>query len=561
MRFNKLGLKNEILEAVADLGFEYPTPVQEKVIPELLEGNADLVGLAETGTGKTAAFGLPMLQRIDFHLRAPQGLVLCPTRELCLQIVEDLKRYARYLEGANIVAVYGGASIGDQIRLLKKGAHIIVATPGRCKDLMDRKAVQLEKIAFVVLDEADEMLDMGFKEDLDAILGNTPKDKRTWLFSATMPKEAEKIAEDYMTVPVRVTSGVRNRGPASIKHICYLVPEKDRYSALKRIIDFEPDIFALIFCRTRNETRIVAQNLINDGYNAEALHGELSQEQRNQVMGKFRERTLKVLVATDVAARGLDVDDISHVIHYTMPDEADRYTHRSGRTARAGKTGISMVLATSREMGRIKQIMHQLGVSFQFGGIPTSRAICEKQLYSLVDRMVNVQVNEQEIEKYLPPVYEALESFTKEELIQRFVSAEFNRFLDYYRHLEDIPVCMPKPEPGSRKKRMVLRKNTQRFFVNVGRLDKIKEKSFFRLVCKESGVPMDKLSGLALKREFSFFDVEKSVAQKVLKSLKGLELGGRKITARFADQGAKASKAGKQPCVETAGKLMVGKAQ
>ena len=541
MRFSKLGLNDEILRAVVDLGFEYPTPVQERVIPELLNGDADLVGLAETGTGKTAAFGLPMLQRIDFHLWEPQGLVLCPTRELCLQIVEDLKRYARYMEEARIVAVYGGASISEQIRLLKKGAQIIVATPGRCRDLMDRKAVRLEKIEYVVLDEADEMLDMGFKDDLDAILSRTPKNKRTWLFSATMPKEAEKIADDYMTDPVRVTSGTRNRGPASIEHICYLIPEKDRYPALKRIIDYEPEIFGLIFCRTRNETRLVAQNLIDDGYNAEALHGELSQEQRNQVMGKFRERTLQVLVATDVAARGLDVDDISHVIHYNMPDEPDRYTHRSGRTARAGKSGISMALATPREMGRVKQIEHHLGIAFRFGGIPTGRAICEKQLYTLVDRMVGVQINEKEIDDYLPPVYEALQSFTKEELIQRFVSIEFNRFLDYYRNVGDIPVNIPKQERQSTKKRMVFKKKTQRFFVNVGRLDKIKEKAFFRLVCKKSGVSLDKLSGLALKREFSFFDVEKSVAHKVLTSLKGAELAGRKITARFVDQGKAAS--------------------
>ena len=489
--------------------------------------------MAETGTGKTAAFGLPMIQKIDFQLRAPQGLVLCPTRELCLQIVEELKRYTRYIGGARIAAVYGGASISEQIRQLKKGAQIIVATPGRCRDLISRKTVQMEKLVYVVLDEADEMLDMGFKEDLDAILNRTPTQKRTWLFSATMPKEAEKIADDYMTNPVLVTVGTRNRGPKSIEHICYVIKEKDRYPALKRMIDYEPEIFGLIFCRTRKETRLVAENLIKDGYHAGALHGELSQEQRNHIMGKFREHALQVLVATDVAARGLDVDDISHVIHYNLPDEADRYTHRSGRTGRAGKSGISMVLATSREMGRIKHIEHKIGIQFNFGGIPTGRSICEKQLYALVDRMVGVPVNEKEIEKYLPPVYEALKAFTKEELIQRFVSTEFNRFLDYYRDAGDIPVIAQKRERPSIKKKIAFKKKNQRFFVNVGRLDKIKEKAFFGLVCKRSGVSRDKLSGLAPKREFSFFDVDKSVAHKVLKSLKGAELGGRKIDARF----------------------------
>ncbi len=536
MRFDKLGLNEEILKAVDNLGFEYPTPVQEKVIPELLDGDTDLVGLAETGTGKTAAFGLPMIQKIDFHLRAPQGLVLCPTRELCLQIVEELKRYARYVGGARIAAVYGGASISEQIRQLKKGAQIVVATPGRCRDLMSRKTIQMEKIAYVVLDEADEMLDMGFKDDLDTILSKTPTHKRTWLFSATMPKEAERIADDYMTDPVLVTVGMRNRGPKSIEHICYVIKEKDRYPALKRIIDYEPEIFGLIFCRTRNETRIVAENLIKDGYNAGAIHGDLSQDQRNHVMGKFRERALQVLVATDVAARGLDVDDISHVIHYNLPDEADRYTHRSGRTARAGKSGISMVLATAREMGRVKHIEHKIGIQFSFGRIPTGRSICEKQLYSLVKKMVDVPVNEQEIEKYLPPVYETLKSFTKEELIQRFVSTEFNRFLDYYRDMGDIQAGVPKPERQPAKRKKSFKKQNQRFFVNVGRLDRIKEKAFFRLVSKKSGVSLDKLSGLAPKREFSFFDVEKSVAHKVLESLKGAELGGRKITAKFAGQ-------------------------
>ena len=546
MRFHKLGLKQEILRAIEDLGFEYPTPIQEKIIPEILDGHADLVGLAQTGTGKTAAFGLPLIQLIDFESRSTQGLVLCPTRELCLQIIGDLTRYARYIKGSCIAAVYGGASISDQIRQLRGGAQIVVATPGRLRDLMNRKALRLTGIEYTVLDEADEMLSMGFKEDIDAILSQTPTHKRTWLFSATMPVEAERLAAAYMTNPVQVTIGRRNKGAENIEHTCYIIKEKDRYLALKRIIDYIPDIFGLIFCRTRIETRTVAEKLMRDGYNAEALHGDLSQAQRNHVMGKFRERTIQMLVATDVAARGLDVDDITHVINYNLPDEPERYTHRSGRTARAGKSGSSMVLANTREVGRIEDLERRAGIRFHFGKIPAGRAICEKQLYALVDKMISVDVNGHEIERYLPPVYEALGSFSKEELIQRFVSAEFNRFLDYYRDAGDINAKVPKRTHSSlRPKGSPLKsKTTQRFFINVGRLDKLREKTITRLLCDKAGIPPDKLGKVAMKREFSFFEVEKSVAKKVLKSLKKATLGGRKIHAGFAEP-AKVSTGGR----------------
>ena len=379
------------------------------------------------------------------------------------------------------------------------------------------------------------MLNMGFKEDIDAILSQTPAHKRTWLFSATMPRAAERIAGTYMTNPAEVTAGSRNQVADNIEHTCYVIKEKDRYMALKRIIDYVPDIFGLIFCRTRQETRSVAEKLIKDGYNAEALHGDLSQAQRNYVMGKFRKRTLQMLVATDVAARGLDVDDISHVIHYNLPDEPDRYTHRSGRTARAGKSGSSMVFVNTREVRRIEDVERRAGIRFHFGKIPAGRAICEKQLYALVDKMVSVEVNGQEIEKYLSPVYETLSAFSKEDLIQRFVSAEFNRFLDYYRDAGDINATVRKQARPSLRSEGLPGKKIQRFFINVGRLDKLREKAIARLLCDKTGITPDKLVNIALKREFSFFDVEKSVAKKVLKSLKGAKLGGRKIHARFVD--------------------------
>jgi len=534
MRFSKLRLKEELLKAIDDLGFEYPTPIQEKVIPEILDGYADLVGLAQTGTGKTAAFGLPMIQLVDFELRKLQGLVLCPTRELCLQITEDLNRYGKYIKGFRIAAVYGGASIREQIRQLKNGAQIVVATPGRMLDLLNRKAVSLTGVKYAVLDEADEMLNMGFKEDIDAILSQTPSHKRTWLFSATMPAAAERLAGAYMSNPVQITLGSRNKVAENIEHTCYIINEKDRYQALKRLIDYVPDIFGLIFCRTRDETRIVAEKLMKDGYNAEALHGDLSQGQRNCVMGKFRARTLQVLVATDVAARGLDVDDITHVINYNLPDEPERYTHRSGRTARAGKSGASVVLINTREIARIKDLERHSDIRFHFAKIPEGRSICEKQLYALVEKMVQVDVNGQEIKEYLPPVYEALSSFSKEELIQRFVSTEFNRFLDYYRDAGNINAKVRKRDQPSHREHKLAKKKTQRFFINVGRLDKLREKAIARLVCDKAGIPPDKLGTIALKREFSFFDVEKSVAKKVLKSLKGTQFCGRKINARFA---------------------------
>jgi len=542
MRLSSFELTDEILRAVDHLGFEYATQIQEKAIPLMLTDDTDIIGLAQTGTGKTAAFGLPLMQLIDFSSPIPQGLILCPTRELCLQITGDLKQFARYTPKARIVAVYGGADIRNQISQIKKGAQIIVATPGRLLDMINRRAVKLGAVAYAILDEADEMLNMGFQEDIDDILKRTPSDKRTWLFSATMPNAAAKIADTYMTRPVTITAGSRNKAAENISHACYVVKEKDRYAALKRMIDYIPDIFGLIFCRTRRETQTVADKLMKDGYNAEALHGDMSQVQRDQVMKKFREKTLQLLVATDVAARGLDVDDITHVINYNLPDEPDRYTHRIGRTARAGKSGVSIVLVNTREVRRIHALESQSGIRFEYKKIPSGRAVCEKQLFALVERMVSAEVNNKEIDNYLPPVLETLSAFSKEDLIRRFFSAEFNRFLDYYRGAEDINVKVKKRATKADKADHRLAGNTQRFFINVGRLDNLKEGAIVRLVCDNSGISSKKLGRIELKREFSFFDVEKNVAKKVLKALKGVTLDGRKIRATFAENVKKTRK-------------------
>lgn len=536
MTFNELGLNPSILKAVQALGFESPTPIQAKAISILLDRPTDLVGMAQTGTGKTAAFGLPLLQLIDPAKARPQAVIICPTRELCLQIAGDLSAYAQFIKKAHIVAVYGGASIGDQIRRLKKGPPIIVATPGRLLDLIRRKAVQTEDIRFGVLDEADEMLSMGFQEELNAILDQFPEKRHIWLFSATMPPAAARIAKAYMSDPVEISAGRRNIGAENIEHTAYVIKEKDRYAALKRAIDFEPDIYGLIFCRTRNETRIIAEKLMKEGYNAEALHGDLSQEQRNTVMRKFRTRSLQLLVATDVAARGLDVDDITHVIHYNMPDDAERYTHRSGRTARAGKSGVSLLLVNTREARRVAELERRTGIRIHRGQIPQGRDICEKQLYAMVTKMVNVEVNQDEIAPYLPPAYKLLEGLDREELIQRFVSMEFNRFLDYYRDTGDLNARQPKKTTSTTKARKLRRDETQSFFINVGRMDKIREGAIVRLVCERTGIRSDRIGQIAMKREFSFFDVDKKVAAAVLKALKGAKLDDRKIVIRYADK-------------------------
>jgi len=436
--FDSLGLSGQLVESIRQLGFETPTPIQEKAIPILLQGNLDFVGLAQTGTGKTAAFGLPLLELVDENNRATQALVIAPTRELSVQITNDLERFSASYKKLNIVTVYGGASIRDQIIKVKRGAQIIVATPGRLIDLLERKVVNLTTIQFIVLDEADEMLNMGFKEDIDAILSTTPEDKNVWLFSATMPREVREIAKNYMRNPQELTMGERNQGNENIDHQYIVVDDRDKYLALKRFVDNTPDIFGVVFCRTKVDTQKIAEHLIKDGYNADALHGDLSQQQRDRVMKSFKNKTLQLLVATDVAARGIDVNNITHVVHMNMPDEMEFYTHRSGRTARAGKKGISLAIISKKEIGRVQQIERSLKRKFTKVMVPTGDEVCQNKLLALVHKVKEVEVNEEEIDSFLPEVYHELRDLSKEDIIKRFASIEFNRFLEYYRDARDL---------------------------------------------------------------------------------------------------------------------------
>lgn len=546
MNFDDLDLNEDLLKGVRKLGFENPTPIQEQAIPVILEGKRDLIGLAQTGTGKTAAFGLPMMELIDFEKKYVQGLIICPTRELCLQITEDFKNYSKFIKNIRLVAVYGGSSIEKQITRIKKGVQIIVATPGRLYDLMKRRVIKLDNVSFVVLDEADEMLHMGFKEDIDAILEKTPFEKRTLLFSATMPKEVAKIANDYMTDPVKISVSRENTGAENIDHFYYMIMEKNRYAALKRIIDFHPDIFGLVFCRTRLETQQIAEKLIKDGYNAAPLHGDLSQHQRDTVMKSFRQRTIKLLIATDVAARGIDVDEITHVINYRLPDEAESYTHRSGRTARAGREGVSIVLLNQKEQRKLRNIERETKIEFKMDKIPSGYAICEKQLFSMVQKLVEVDVDDDEIGKYLAPVYNTLSGLSKEELIKRFVSSEFNRFLSYYKNSGDINISKKERKDSGRKSReksngKEKRRNLKdgrstRFFINVGKMDNIRAGAIIRLLCDNGKIKASEIGRVELKREFSFFDVNSSVADKVLKNMKGVQLDGRKVKVELSEK-------------------------
>jgi ATP-dependent RNA helicase DeaD len=444
MLFTEMGLSSEILMAINDLGFVNPTPIQEKVIPLLAEQKRDIIGLAQTGTGKTAAFGLPSLSKIDVSLNFPQLLILSPTRELCMQITRDLENFSKYTTGIRTVAVYGGASIENQINALRRGAHIVVATPGRIHDLVRRNRVDLTNVSILVLDEADEMLKMGFREDVDAILAQTPTEKTTLLFSATMSPEIAAIGRTYMTNPIEITVGQKNASAESVNHVYLMVHAKDRYVALKRVVDYFPDIYSIVFCRTRQETKEVAAALMKDGYNAEALHGDLTQSQRDYVMEKFRERNLSVLVATDVAARGLDVTDLTHVINYNLPDDPENYNHRSGRTGRAGKEGTAVSIIHLKEQGKMRQIERVIKKKFVLMPVPNGKEICERQLYKMIEKVHNSEVNHEQIEPFMENVNQMLADLSKEELIKRFVSLEFNRFLDYYKNAADINIDMRK---------------------------------------------------------------------------------------------------------------------
>lgn len=555
--FEELGVSPEIRKAIEELGYENPMPVQEEVIPYLLGNGNDVVALAQTGTGKTAAFGLPLIQKIDVKNCVPQALVLCPTRELCLQIAGDLTDYSKYITDLKILPVYGGSSIDSQIRSLKRGVHIIVATPGRLIDLMERKVAQLATIRDVVMDEADEMLNMGFTDSINAILENIPQDRNTLMFSATMSPEIARIAKTYLHEAKEITIGTKNEGSKNVNHVAYIVHAKDKYLALKRVVDFYPQIYGIVFCRTRKETQEIADKLIQDGYNADSLHGELSQAQRDLVMQKFRQRHLQLLVATDVAARGLDVNDLTHVINYGLPDDTESYTHRSGRTGRAGKTGISIAIINLREKGRMKEIEHIIKKKFEVSVLPSGQEICQQQLIKVIDDIEKVKVNEEEIETFLPSIYRKLDWLDKEDLIKRVVSLEFNRFLDYYKNAPEIeqPKANEKKSEAkeSRKgdKEKVGRKAEKgytRLFLNLGKTDGFYTNQIIDLVNRNLRKERIQIGRIDLMQNFSFFEVIQEQAPQVLKALNKVVLsGGRKVCVEIAGENTgKSDKSGKK---------------
>lgn len=529
--FDALGLSGQLVEAIRQLGFENPTPIQEQAIPILLKGKTDLVGLAQTGTGKTAAFGLPLIQLIDESNRTTQALILAPTRELSVQITTDLENFSKKVKDLNIVTVYGGASISEQIRKVKRGAQIIVATPGRLIDLIERRVVSLSTISYVVLDEADEMLNMGFKDAIDEILSSTPDEKNVWLFSATMPREVREISKNYMNNPQELTMGERNQGNENIDHQFMMVDDRDKYLALKRMVDYSTDIFGVIFCRTKIDTQRVADHLMKDGYNADALHGDLTQAQRDRVMKSFKNKTLQLLVATDVAARGIDVSNITHVIHMNLPDEIEYYTHRSGRTARAGKKGISMAIVSKRDMGKISQIEKTLKRRFTKVSVPTGDEVCQKKIMALTHKMRNVEVNEEEIDSFLPEVYHELRDLSKEDIIKRFASIEFNRFLEYYRDAKDLN----KSGSERRQSSFVDESGSEsystgdRIFINIGKMDGLEKGDLLGLICDYGEIDKTKIGKIDLKGAYSFFELEKDVTDKVIKGFEGVEVRGRKV--------------------------------
>lgn len=556
--FKDLGVRDDLLKAVSELGFENPMPVQEKAIPALLEGDHDMVALAQTGTGKTAAFGLPVIQRIDTDSRVPQALILAPTRELCLQIAGDLADFSKYTPGLKVLPVYGGSSIESQIRALRDGVQIIVATPGRLIDLIDRGVVKLSDVHTVVLDEADEMLNMGFVDSINSILSHVPENRKMLLFSATMPAEVAKIAKRFMKDPEEVVIGNKNEGAENVKHVYYMVNARDKYLALKRIADDTPNIYAIIFCRTRRDTQEVADKLIHDGYNADALHGDLSQQQRDIVMKKFRDRVITLLVATDVAARGLDVDDLTHVINYGLPDDTAVYTHRSGRTGRAGKTGVSVAIIHSREKGRLREIERIIGKKFERKEVPTPQHIIEKQLYNLADRIERVKVDDSEIDKYMPGVSRKLSWLSGEDLLKRVLSLEFQRLLDYYKDAPQIDFIDEKPSRSGKKSRSDAPRSEKdkdrrtadrgmaRIYVNVGKADGFYAGNLIDLLNKNIHGQRVDVGRIDLMPGYSLFDVKKGDAHRVVSALKGAEFFGKHLFSEIADAEKDYSKASKR---------------
>lgn len=531
--FSKLGISDDVVNAVKELGFENPTPIQEQSIPVLLEGNNDFVGLAQTGTGKTAAFGLPLLELIDFKSNKPQALILCPTRELCLQITNDIKKFSKNTPNAHVVAVYGGANIMQQLREIRNGVQIVVATPGRMLDIIGRKAIDFSSVKYVVLDEADEMLNMGFQEDINDILSTTPDDKKTWLFSATMPPEVRRIARNYMENPVELTMGTKNTGNVNIEHEYYIVKARDKYAALKRIVDFNPEIFAVVFCKTKMDTQDVAEHLIKDGYNADSLHGDLSQQQRDKVMQRFRDGHMQLLIATDVAARGIDVSGVTHVINYSLPDEIESYTHRSGRTGRAGKTGISICIINAKETGKIRQIEKIIGKQFTKAELPTGFDVCEKQLFSLIHKVHNVEVNNEQIDQYIPRIMDEFADLSKEDIIKKFASLEFNRFLDYYSKAPDLNVSADdrseRGERGERGGRNFDNSNYTRLFINVGSVDEFTRGDLLGFVCNNAKISGKSVGKIDLKGVFSFIEVENDAVDALFTNFKDIKFNGRDV--------------------------------
>ena len=538
--FQDLGLNQDLLNAINDLGFTKPSDVQQKAIPVLLSEERDLVALAQTGTGKTAAFGFPMLEKIDINSRTTQGLILSPTRELCLQITNELKLYGKYCNGLNVVAIYGGASITDQAKQVKRGAQIIVATPGRMKDMISRKMVDISKIQYSVLDEADEMLNMGFYEDITSILSHTPMDKSTWLFSATMPREVATISKDFMYDPIEITVGNKNESTNNVSHEYYLVSARDRYLALKRLADANPDIFSVIFCRTKRDTQKVAEKLVEDGYSAGALHGDLSQNQRDLVMKSFRNKQIQMLVATDVAARGIDVDDVTHVINYQLPDEIETYTHRSGRTGRAGKTGVSMVIVSKSEVRKIKSIERIIKKQFEKKNIPSGMEICEVQLMSLANKVHNTEINH-EIDTYLSSINELFKDTDKEELIKKFFSVEFTRFFNYYDKSKDLNIQDTGRSSGGGGRSG----NDTRYFINVGRKDGYNWMSLKDFLKEVLELGRDDVFKVDVKDSFSFFNTEKENEQKVLDFFTDFKYNGRFVNVEVSEDTGRSSRSRK----------------
>ena len=532
--FKETQLDSNILKAISEMGFKTPTPIQAKTIPHLMNSNQDLIATAQTGTGKTAAFGLPSIHLTDLKYNDTQTLVLCPTRELCIQIAKDLAKYSKFVTGINILAVYGGSDIKTQIRSLNKGAHIVIGTPGRTKDLIKRKKLNISRITRIILDEADEMLTMGFKDDLEMILSHTPKEKQTLLFSATMSKKVIAITESYMSNPEKIAAAQMNITAENVEHIYYMVNAKDRYEVVKRIADINPNIYGIVFCRTRRETKDIANKLMNDGYNADTLNGDLSQAERDEVMGRFRKRQLQLLVATDVAARGLDVDDLSHIINFNLPDDFEIYVHRSGRTGRAGKKGISIAILHTREMRKIREIEKRTKISFSRKDVPTGMDICKTRLLSLIDKVENVDVDEQQIAQFMPDIYKKLEWLERDELIKHFVSTEFNRYLSYYKNARDINISSNSKNRGKKRRDNPNRNDRSLtslsgYYINIGFQSKMNPGRLMGLIneCLRSSNAV--IGNIEIMKTFSFFEIEKEYEEKLIKSFKGKKFAGISI--------------------------------